>query len=207
MFAIRRSLGSSLVLAAALSVAPAVVRGQTRPDGDSTTRITGIGRIAPPDSLAAARAFVQRFYDDYLSRSAKSWSAYRRMLDTSPPVFTAALAGMLKADLAALRDSVQSPDVLNFEPFLTMQDTPCGPFKVQDVRRRGSAFLVSVKEVCPNSAGSTVPTLWPAMEIVSDAGRWVISNMFYSDTRSLTGLLCLYAKADTRPERRPTKCP
>jgi hypothetical protein len=155
---------------------------------------------APTDSSQAVRAFVQHFYDVYTDPSfspAWPWLDVDQFVD-------AKLMTALRADSVASLDMRRSREIINFDPFLDSQD-PCPHYAVVEVRRNGAAYDVTVKPVCADPRWQTQR---PVVEVMRQGDRWMITNMRYDHAgpKDLRGLLCEWAKADMKPERRPAKC-
>ena len=93
---------------------------------------------------------------------------------------------------------------MNFDPFLDSQD----PYPRYD-RDPGEGYRATVVPVCPNASWQHWQTLDPApvVEVIPQAGRWKIANVFYANGKSdLKPEICLSATADLHPDRRPATC-
>jgi hypothetical protein len=148
------------------------------------------------DSSDAVRDFVQKFYNQYLDTT---FSA------TAPSLH---VDEFVEADLMrALREDAASFDTretLSFDPFLDSNDA-CPRYDVVDVRRDGQTYKVTVHPVCADPRWQTQR---PIVDVRAENDRWKISNMTYDHDGlgDLKSLLCKWAKADIKPERRPDKC-
>ena len=151
------------------------------------------------DSIVAVRQFVQGFYDWYtpIALSGLHFPAYWNVLNNADRFLARELAAAIRDDSVAQVSAPITRVPLNFDPFLDSQD-PCGPNEVIDVRRQGDSFRLPIRECHMQRPG-------PVVEVRSVDGRWRISNVFY-DRGDLKSYLCQWAKADLRPERRPTQC-
>ncbi len=160
------------------------------------------------DSTAAVRKFVQGFYDWYAPfvQTEPRFPGWWQILSSAPGYLDANLASGLRADSAAQRIDPVSREVIDFDPFLNSQD-PCPRYEVTDVHSDGRSYRVSARPVCPNANWQYWQTLdkTTVVEVVPEGGHWKITNVFY-EKGDLKSLLCLNAKADTRPDRRPAKC-
>lgn len=83
-------------------------------------------RAADPACGTAATAFVQAFYDGYLSLARRTGTtpAWIKALDRRPPAFDPPLARALRADAAAQAQVSDDIVGLDFDPFLNAQDPP-----------------------------------------------------------------------------------
>jgi hypothetical protein len=168
--------------------------------------VIGVGGRAKAFAVAdsaAVHGFVQGFYDWYApivdtNRVPGTWI----VLDSGNRFLEPHLADALRGDSIANVITPPSRDVLNFDPFLDSQD-PCIPYKVAAVAQAGASFHVTIRPTC----GSTAQTNRPVVEVVSVNGKWKIANVSYQSGYNLRGILCEYAKADQRPDRRPATCP
>jgi len=153
------------------------------------------------DSLHAARQFVRGFYDWYTPLTLANLSVRGEyyVLTRADQYLDPSLAAALRADSIAQQDDPMTAtrQTLDFDPFLASQD-PCEPYEVVDVRRRGNAFLASMR-------GCHAKGIGPVVELRAIGGRWRITNILYGDG-DLKSYLCQWAKADLRPEKRPAKC-
>lgn len=147
---------------------------------------------------AAARVFVQSFYDWYApianaeSRVPASW----RALTSRPESLDGKLMRALRADSAAQSEGAAATrDVINFDPFLASQD-PCPRYEALQARLENGEYLVPVKPICLDSAWQAQR---PLVAVSRASSEWKIVNVYY-EKRDLMGLLCQYAKADRRPE-------
>ena len=158
-----------------------------------------------PDT-AAVRVFVQRFYDRYASVQEQA-DAQAQVLAAKPSFLSAKLQTALRADSAARFDKPEpTRELLSFDPFLASQD-PCPRYRVGAVRLRGDSARVGVHSVCPFKGPDSVSPRPAVTVIVYRVGsRLEIADFIYGGV-TLSRLLCQYAMADTRQERRPKSCP
>jgi len=164
---------------------------------------TVCGQTTSKDTVAV-RAFVQQFYDGYLTAKKETRGpAWWLLMHRTPSGLSAELIRALRGDSLALVDKQQTRESLNFDPILMSQD-PCPRYKVGSLRVRANAFRVGVHSVCPGMDSTNVPPS-VIVEVGRNGAHWEILNFFYSST-DLKSLLCGYAKADTRRERRPASC-
>lgn len=110
----------------------------------------------PGGQADSARAFVQRFYDWYLTTQANKGAPYDSLLAGQRAWLSDSLAAAFAADVAAQRaDTVGEIASLSSEAdvFLNSQD-PCQHYQPGSVRAIApSAFLVSVHGDCPETSG------------------------------------------------------
>ena len=151
----------------------------------------------------AARQFVQSFLDWYVPvvNDMNRQPAWWRVLTMRPHVLDPVLREALRADSAAGRGDLTPREVLNGDPFLDSQD-PCPRYEAIEARRDSVGVRVTVKPVCANP---TWQTQRPVILVRREGGEWTIVNVFYQK-HDLKYWLCEYAKADTRPEHRPSSC-
>jgi hypothetical protein len=185
-----------LILTFAAVFVPAGASAQDRP--------TPTLRAATADS-ASAHQFVQKLYDWYLAKPNQLHGAPQAWITlNSSESLEPGLAAMLRADSAAAVADQQARQTLNFDPFLWSQD-PCPRYEVTGVVKSEAGFGVTLRPVCfPENPWQTKR---PRVEVAPQKdGGWRVANVFYGDSNNLRSLLCEYANADLRPERRPGKC-
>jgi hypothetical protein len=172
-----------------------------KPEQSATS--TSVAVVA--DSEAAHR-FVQKFYDWYTAGTAygvKAPAGFDQMLAN---YLDASLAAALRADAAAQRDSAQFRQSLSVDPFLFSQD-PCPRYEVAEVRRVEGKFVVTMRPVCANATAQKYQNKQVAVEVARQGDEWRIHDVSYLDGSTLKGRLCNFAREDSRPDKRPARCP
>jgi hypothetical protein len=126
-----------------------------------------------------------------------TWPTVREFIDAD-------LMRALRGDSLAATERFPSRMLINFDPFLDSQD-PCPRYDVAVVHRVGGVYKVTVRPVCADPRWQTQR---PVVDVMLEDGHWKITNVTYdhNGTKDLRSLLCEWAKADLKPERRPTKC-
>ncbi len=172
--------------------------GCARPASNERTVSGTTSKEVVPDT-AAVRQFVQRFYDWYApvaagdSRHPTYWATLNgRGLDR-------VLAEALRSDSIASARADETRELFNADPFLWSQD-PCTPYAVDKVDVSNTGFRVTVVAIC-----RLPPSNRPILDVRPAGTSFEIVNVFYGN-EDLRSLLCGYAKADKRPERRPKEC-
>ena len=158
-----------------------------------------------PDDEAAARRFVQDFYDWYVlaENAPRGTPADWRVLDSRPEVLDSALLDLLRADsaLGDRGDGRGTREAINFDPFLASQD-PCPRYEVDRAVPDAGGFRVTVRPVC---ADTTWQTQRPMVAVAYRGTRWQIVNVFY-ERGDLRSLLCAMARRDTTAARSGGGC-
>lgn len=200
----------AVVAASAFAASAACAQGTPK---DSPLRSAGDSHSqAPPsqDSVAVHR-FVQGFYDWYTPIASKRHDspAWWSVLDSATSLLDPELATAIRGDSAARQEMIDWREMLNFDPFLESQD-PCPRYEVSEVRRDGLRYQVVVRPVCPSGEGPRFVRSRPIVEVFPAAAGWRIANIWYvrpdSTKHDLRSMLCDWARADRRPEKRPARC-
>lgn len=150
-------------------------------------------RHAVADSIDDARAFVQQFYNWYLT-TAPGYSpspAYWRVLNEQPSSLTNELQQLLQTDSLARSSAEPRREVLNFDPFLASQD-PCSSYQAIAAEKVDSVYVVTVRPVC---AVSGLQTTQPRVQVVPQSGSWRIADVYY-ESDNLRALLQQYSGHD-----------
>lgn len=195
---------------AALTPCGSVAGAQVRSNSVARPAASIARHAAAPaaDSTAAARQFLQKFYDWYapFAQTDPRFPAWWAILTRDSADLDAHLARALRADSAAQRMNPRSREVIDFDPFLNSQD-PCPRYTVTDVRPDGRGYRATVEPVCPNPTAQYWQTLdkHTSVKVIPQGGHWRIANVFYGPG-DLESERCGHAKADRRPDRRPIKC-
>lgn len=179
------------------AAAIAAVAALTAAVSTAETQLVAIDHIpqrpAVADSIDDARAFVQQFYNWYLTTAAGNSPSppYWHVLNEKPGSLTSELQQLLRADSLARSTAEPRREVLNFDPFLASQD-PCGSYQAVAAEKVDSVYVVTVRPVC---AVSDLQTTQPRVHVVPQSGSWRIANVYY-ESDNLRALLQQYSRHD-----------
>ena len=205
---------NQLSIAMLLLTLPAAACGsRSAPEGEAERNAPATAKsqsavvpVTTRSDTSAVREFVQQFYDWYApmaergSRVPAFWSVLPR------PGVSPELREAFRADSAAWAEGeAKTRELIDVDPFLHSQD-PCAPYRVEKVVPDGPAFGATVVEACPGRAGSEYPPQRVVVVVERRDSLFEISNVRFDSLTSVRSLLCQFAMADRKLERRPSKC-
>ena len=168
----------------------------------------GASNTTTSDS-AKIHLLIQEFYDRYTALESQRKDGLGHVLLSDSLAIEPTLLAALREDRLARRDLSEPREVLNFDPLLASQD-PCPKYAVTDIGDSAGKYRVTMRPVCPTPDGQKWQTSRPVVQVEFIGQRWLITNVFYTDTKpptNLRAILCRFATGDTRPEKRPATCP
>jgi hypothetical protein len=143
---------------------------------------------APPDKdAAAARAFVQGFYNWYVPKALNPGNdpVWESMFKARKPVLSGDLMRALSEDDKAARGSPDEVVGLDFDPFLNSQD-PGQRYVAGNVVAKNGDYFVEVRAVQSGKMSKTPDVI---AELVKSKGDWMFVNFQYPGNGDLLSTL------------------